>query len=148
MCDPPGERVASYTCRQRRASGVCPAPASARVDAVDALVLPELDARAESVDLEAALNEFFDAQVAYAAADRELEDFLAASLITPAWTRGLYGREVARRREALREATAAYRQELDAQDAMASPNQDALASTPLGPLRPKPKPSIDELPLE
>jgi hypothetical protein len=25
---------------------------------------------------------------------------------------------------------------------------DALASTPLGPLRPKPKPSIDELPLE
>ena len=30
----------------------------------------------------------------------------------------------------------------------ANAEADALASTPLGPLRPKPKPSIDELPLE
>lgn len=30
----------------------------------------------------------------------------------------------------------------------ANAEADALASTPLGPLRPKPKPSIDELPLD
>jgi hypothetical protein len=40
---------------------------------VDALVLPELEARADSVDLEAALIELHDAQAAFAKADRELD---------------------------------------------------------------------------
>jgi site-specific DNA recombinase len=121
----PNARVASYTCRKRRASGVCPAPATARVDAVDALVLPELEARAETVDLEAALVELHDAQVAFAEADRELEQFLAASLITELGPE-LYGREVARRREAVREAAVVYRRALDAQDAMASANANGM----------------------
>ena len=45
----------------------------------DALVLPELEARADSVDLEAALIELYDAQAAFAKADRELDRSDAAS---------------------------------------------------------------------
>jgi site-specific DNA recombinase len=123
---PRGARYASYTCRKRRTSGVCPAPATAQIDKVDALVLPDLEARADSVDLEAALIELYDAQIAFAKADRELEEFLAASLITELGPE-LYGREAVRRREAVREAGAVYSQALDAQDAMASANANGMA---------------------
>jgi hypothetical protein len=121
---PPGERVASYTCRKKRASGVCSAPATARIDAVDALVLPELETRSNTVDLEAALVELYDAQVAFGAADRELEEFLAGARISDLGA-DVYNREVARRRETLRQA-AAYREALDAQDAMASTDADDM----------------------
>jgi site-specific DNA recombinase len=116
---PRGERVASYTCKKHRAAGECPAPASARVDAVDALVLPELERRAPQVDLEGALVDLYDAQVAYAAAERELEEFLAASLISDLGPE-LYAREVSRRRESLRSTLEEYRAQLDAQDRLAS----------------------------
>jgi hypothetical protein len=122
---PPGERVASYTCRKKRASGVCSAPATARIDAVDALVLPELETRSNTVDLEAALVELYDAQVAFGAADRELEEFLAGARISDLGA-DVYNREVARRRETLRQAATAYREALDAQDAMASTDADDM----------------------
>jgi hypothetical protein len=58
------------------------------------------------VDLEAALEEFFEAQVAVSAADRELKAFLEGAKVADLGP-DLYASEVTRRREALREATEA-----------------------------------------
>ena len=107
----------SYSCRGRKVSGDCPARASATVDKVDGFVWPLLKERAGSVDLEAALEEFFEAQVAVSAADRELKAFLEGAKVADLGP-DLYASEVTRRREALREATEAYRQALDSQEAL------------------------------
>jgi hypothetical protein len=69
------------------------------------------------VDLEAALEEFYDAQVAMTAADRELKAFLEGARVADLGP-DLYAAEVTRRRESLREATEAYRQALDSQEAL------------------------------
>jgi DNA invertase Pin-like site-specific DNA recombinase len=111
--------IASYSCRGRRASGACPARASAAVHTVDAYVLPLLRERAGTIDLEAALGELFDAQTAWAAADQELRAFLEGASIV-ALGPGLYAAEVTRRREALRNTTDAYSDALDAQDRLAA----------------------------
>jgi DNA invertase Pin-like site-specific DNA recombinase len=126
---PPGARIANYTCRRRRASGVCPAPASAQVARVDALVEPEIDkrARAGALDLERMLVELFDAQTAYAAASRELEQFLEAGLVSELGPE-LYAREVSRRREAVNAAADAYRDALDAEDAISELDQSGIAA--------------------
>jgi hypothetical protein len=104
---PPGARVASYTCRRVRASGVCPAPASAVVAKVDALVMPGLDDRATPADTEAARAEVEEASAALDAVEAELDAFLAAGLVTALGDR--YAREVARRREAVESAAEAHR---------------------------------------
>jgi DNA invertase Pin-like site-specific DNA recombinase len=122
---PPGARVASYTCRKRRASGTCPAPASAVVFKVDPLVEQELDERVSRDTLEDALNELYDAQMAYSSAVRELDDFLAGALVTELGS-DLYAREVARRRERVRATGDRYRAALDAQDAMTLSDGSAL----------------------
>jgi site-specific DNA recombinase len=122
---PPAARVASYTCRRVRASGVCPAPASGTVDKVDAVVGPGLAARVGSVDLEAAPVELHDAQAAFAAASRELDEFLAAGLISELGPE-LYRREVARRREAVTTTASAYADALDAQDRLAAADDGSL----------------------
>jgi len=122
---PQGARVASYTCRRVRASGDCPAPASGTVEKVDALVEPGLAARAGSVDLEAALIELHDAQVAHAATSRELDEFLAAGLISELGP-DLYKREVARRREAVTTTASAYAAALASQDRMAAADDGSL----------------------
>jgi hypothetical protein len=95
------------TQRRRRASGVCPAPASAQLARVDALVEPEIEerARAGALDLERMLVELYDAHTTYAAASRELEQFLEAGLVSELGP-DLYAREVARRREAVNAAAA------------------------------------------
>jgi site-specific DNA recombinase len=108
---------ASYSCRGRRVGNVCTARASASVRKVDAFVWPLLRERAGTVDLEAAMEEFYEAQVAMSAADRELKAFLEGARIADLGP-DLYASEVSRRREALREATEAYRQALDAQEAL------------------------------
>ena len=87
------------------------------MDKVDGFVWPLLKERAGSVDLEAALEEFFEAQVAVSAADRELKAFLEGAKVADLGP-DLYASEVTRRREALREATEAYRQALDSQEAL------------------------------
>jgi hypothetical protein len=89
------------------------------VPKLDEYVLPLLQERAGSVDLEAALEEFFDAQVAWAAASKELQAFLEGAPISVLGPE-LYAQEVTRRRDALRSASEAYRAALDAQDALNS----------------------------
>lgn len=110
---PAGARFASYTCRKARASGVCPAPASAAVAKVDALVLPELDRRATPADVEGARARAETTAQALDAVEAELDAFLAAALVGELG-RDRYAREVARRREAVEGATAAHREALDA----------------------------------
>jgi DNA invertase Pin-like site-specific DNA recombinase len=112
-----GKRRASYSCRGRRVGNTCTRRAAASVAKVDAYVWPQLQERAGSVDLEAALEEFYDAQVAMTAADRELKAFLEGASIV-AMGPDLYAAEVTRRRESLRDATEAYRQALDSQEAL------------------------------
>ncbi len=109
--------AASYSCRGRSAGNVCTSRASAAVARVDDYVWPLLQERAGSVDLEAALGELFEAQVAWAAADKELQAFLAGASIV-ALGADLYAAEVSRRRESLRAATEAYRQALASQEAL------------------------------
>jgi hypothetical protein len=125
---PPDARIANYTCR-RRASGVCPAPASAQVARVDALVEPEIEerARAGALDLERMLVELYDAHAAYAAASRELEQFLEAGLVSELEPE-LYAREVSRRRDAVNGAADAYRAALDAEDAIAQLDHSGITA--------------------
>lgn len=106
---PQGARVASYSCRGRRVAGKCPAPASATVDKVDALILPRLEAykaghRTTFADYLAAVDE---SARAFEAANAELDAFLEAGLVSELG-RERYTREVARRREALEEARAIW----------------------------------------
>jgi site-specific DNA recombinase len=108
---------ASYSCRGRRVGNVCTARASGLVTRVDDYVWPLLRERAGSVDLEAALVEFYDAQVAMSAADQELHAFLEGAKIADLGP-DLYAAEVSRRREALRAATEDYRQALQSQEAL------------------------------
>jgi site-specific DNA recombinase len=108
---------ASYSCRGRRKDGICTARASAAVRKVDAYVWPLLQERVGAVDLEAALEELFDAQMALTEADRELHAFLEGASIAVLGPE-LYATEVTRRREALREATLAHQRALDSQDAL------------------------------
>ena len=124
---PPGKRIANYTCRRRRASGVCPAPASAQVARLDALVEPEIEkrARAGALDLEHMLDDLYQAQTAYAAASRELDHFLAGALVSQLGPE-LYAREVTRRREAVNAAADAYRDALDAEDAVSALDQSGI----------------------
>jgi DNA invertase Pin-like site-specific DNA recombinase len=109
--------VLSYSCRGRRASNVCTARAAAGVAKLDNYVWPLLRERAGTVDLEAALGEWYESQVSWTAADRELRDFLAGASISNLGP-DLYAQEVTRRREALRDATEAYRVALDSQEAL------------------------------
>jgi DNA invertase Pin-like site-specific DNA recombinase len=114
LSGPPDARVPSYTCRKLRASGVCPSPAAARVDLVDALVIPGLDKRAKpAADVAAARAEAETTADALTAAEKELDAFLAGALVGELG-RELYAREVARRREAVETATEAHRTALDA----------------------------------
>ena len=124
---PPDARIANYTCRRRRASGVCPAPASAQVARVDALVEPEIEkrARAGALDFERMLVELYEAQTTYAAASRELEQFLEAGLVSELGS-DLYAREVSRRRDAVNAAADAYRDALDAEDAISELDQSSI----------------------
>jgi DNA invertase Pin-like site-specific DNA recombinase len=124
---PPDARVASYTCRRKRASGVCPEPASATVAKVDAVVMPTLDSRASHVDLEAMLVELHDAQAAWDAASRELSAFLEAALISELGA-DVYAAEVARRREVVQTTAEGYRAALDAQERLAGAG-DAIGET-------------------
>jgi site-specific DNA recombinase len=101
-----GARVASYTCRRVRASGVCPAPASAVVSKVDALVLPGLEDRDTGRrDFGVYMEAVEESAAAFEAAVAELDAFLEAGLVTELGA-DVYRREVARRREAV-EATRA-----------------------------------------
>jgi hypothetical protein len=95
---------------------------------VDALVVPEIEKRAQAgqVDMERMLVDLYEAQVAFAAASSELDAFLEAGLVSELGPE-LYAREVARRREVVESAAAAYRAELDAQDRMAAADQSAMA---------------------
>jgi hypothetical protein len=63
------------------------------------------------------LTILYEAQVAMTAADRELKAFLEGARIAGLGP-DLYAAEVTRRRESLREATEAYRQALDSQEAL------------------------------
>jgi hypothetical protein len=113
---PRGARVASYTCRRVRASGVCPAPASATVDKVDALVLPGIEQRDTGRrDFGVYMEAVEQSAAAYEAAVAELDAFLEAGLVTELGP-DVYRREVARRREAV-EATRATWEADEAQGA-------------------------------
>lgn len=105
---PPGARVASYTCRRVRASGECPAPASATVAKVDALVLPGIEEQAAAdkgfAPYMEAVNE---SGPAFDLAVQELDDFLEGASVT-ALGPEIYNREVARRRQAVEAARDAY----------------------------------------
>ena len=90
---------------------------------MDDYVWPQLRERAGNVDLEAALEEFYEAGVAVTAADQELKAFLEGARIADLGP-DRYAAEVTRRRESLREATEAYRKALDAQEALI--DSDAL----------------------
>jgi hypothetical protein len=126
---PPDARIANYTCRRRRASGVCPAPASAQVARVDALVEPEIEnrARAGALDQERMLVELYETQTAFAAASRELEQFLEAGLVSELGPE-LYAREVSRRRDAVNGAADVYRAALDAEDAIAQLDHSGITA--------------------
>jgi site-specific DNA recombinase len=110
----PGKRKALYTCRKPDA---CPAPASAGVDLVDGLVLPQIEGvQADGAALlDALLVELHDAQVAQARAERELQAFLAGASITDLGPE-LYAQEVTRRRAALNDAIQTHTAALDAQE--------------------------------
>jgi DNA invertase Pin-like site-specific DNA recombinase len=114
----PGNRKAFYTCRKPDA---CPAPASAHVDKVDALVIPHITERQAdgAALLDGLLVELHDAQVAQTRAERELQDFLAGASITDLGPE-LYAQEVTRRRATLNEAIQAHTAVLDAQEALIS----------------------------
>ena len=104
----PDTRVANYTCRRKKASRVCPAPAAALVEKVDALVLPELDRRADSeADQETVRAEVEATSTTLDAAEAELDAFLEAALVGELG-RDRYAREVARRRVAVEVATEAH----------------------------------------
>jgi DNA invertase Pin-like site-specific DNA recombinase len=101
---PPGARVASYTCRRVRASGVCPAPASATVAKVDAAVLPGIDERpSPHTGFDQYLATVDESAGAFEEAVQELDTFLEAGLVSELGP-DLYRREVARRRQAVEEA--------------------------------------------
>jgi site-specific DNA recombinase len=105
---PRGARVASYTCRRVRASGVCPAPASAVVAKVDALVVPGLEERDTGRhDFGVYMEAVEKSAAAYEAAVAELDAFLEAGLVTELGP-DVYRREVARRREAVEATRAAW----------------------------------------
>ncbi|MFL5896973.1 MAG: recombinase family protein, partial [Solirubrobacterales bacterium] len=109
---------ASYSCRGRRVGKHCTARASASIARVDEYIWPMLQERAGEVDLEAALVEFYESQVAMSEADRELRAFLEGAKITDLGP-DLYAAEVSRRRESLRVATEGFRQALDSQNSLA-----------------------------
>ena len=105
---PPGERFASYACRKRRASGVCPAPASATVDKVDAVVRPGIEERSTARTDFGVYMEATDASsVAFERAVAELDAFLEGASIADLGAE-LYNREVARRRESVTAARATW----------------------------------------
>jgi hypothetical protein len=110
--------LASYYCRGRRAEK-CQARASMAVKKLDDYVWPLIQERLGKVDLEAALHELFDAQVAWSAADEELQAFLEGARMADLGPE-LYASEVTRRREALQVASQQYREALDAQDRLTS----------------------------
>lgn len=93
-------RKLSYVCRRSRAT-VCPAPAGAYVDQVDALVAEGIAARTPARQVVQFRAEDLDADLVHARA--ELEGFLAGASIT-ALGAEMYNREVARRREAVQAA--------------------------------------------
>jgi hypothetical protein len=105
---PQGARVASYTCRRVRASGVCAAPASGTVAKVDAVVIPGIEARSKEEpsfwDGMGAANEL---GIAHDVAAQELDAFLAGASID-ALGPELYNREVARRRADVQEKWSAF----------------------------------------
>jgi site-specific DNA recombinase len=105
---PPDARVASYTCRKRRSGSVCTSPASARVDAVDALVLPQLDSRTpQGVGLWDAMGEADALGALHQEATEELDAFLGGALVRELGAE-LYAREVARRRDVVTERWATF----------------------------------------
>lgn len=105
---PRGARVASYTCRRVRASGVCSAPASATVAKVDALVMPGIEERDTGRrDFGVFMEAVDKSAYAFEAAVAELDAFLEAGLVSELGP-DVYRREVARRREAVETARAAW----------------------------------------
>lgn len=99
---PPGARVASYTCRKRRASGTCPAPASAIVAKVDGIVRPRLDAQeaAGRATFDDYMEAVSDSARAFESATEEFNAFLEGASIA-ALGADAYNRQVARLREAV-----------------------------------------------
>ncbi len=105
---PQGARVASYTCRRVRASGVCPAPASATVSKVDTSVLPGIEKRAAaSPRFEDYMATVEESSRAFELASQELDAFLEGASIE-ALGADLYNREVARRRDDVATKRAAW----------------------------------------
>jgi DNA invertase Pin-like site-specific DNA recombinase len=100
---PPGARIASYSCRKYKASGTCEQPASGNVAKIDALVKPELTKREKKLRKGASFTAMVKKGEVYAAAQAELETFLAGASIT-ALGADLYNAEVARRRDVLQKA--------------------------------------------
>lgn len=96
---PPDARVASYTCRKRRSGSVCPAPAGARVDAVDAIVWPGVEERtAQALSFWGAMGAADELGARHQEAVDELDAFLETALVGVLGSE-LYAREVTRRRE-------------------------------------------------
>lgn len=104
---PPDARVASYTCRKRRSGSVCPSPAGARVDAVDALVWPGIEERTPEREDWRVMAEAQELGAHHQEAVEELDAFLeGASLV--ALGSDVYNREIARRREEVATRWAAF----------------------------------------
>jgi DNA invertase Pin-like site-specific DNA recombinase len=123
---PQGARVASYTCRRVRASGTCPAPASATVARVDELVIPGLDERDTGrQDFGLYMEAVAASSAEYEAAVAELDAFLEAGLLTELGP-DLYRREVARRREAVETTRAAWTADHAQGQALVRPNATGL----------------------
>ena len=105
---PSGARVASYTCTRRTRHGVCPAPATARIDAVDGYLWPEIERRTpERQDFAVYFETVGELDTSYERAHQELEDFLEGASIT-ALGPDRYNREIARRRGTVEETRAAW----------------------------------------
>jgi hypothetical protein len=105
---PQGARVASYTCRRRRASGDCPAPAAGNVNKIDALLAEGIASRSTGrTDFGVYMEAVEASSREFELAMQELEGFLEAGLVTELG-RDLYAREVGRRRQAVEEKRAIW----------------------------------------
>lgn len=104
---PPEARVVSYVCRKRRSGFVCPEPAGARVDAVDALVWPGVAERTPERTDWSVMVDAEELGARHQEAVDELDAFLETALVG-ALGPELYAREVSRRREEIAARWAAF----------------------------------------
>jgi DNA invertase Pin-like site-specific DNA recombinase len=99
-------RKAAYGCQNKR-KAECPAPASVSVHLLDAYVLPGiLERMGAAFDVQAYVNNRERARLAIIAAEDEMDAFLAHASAAALGER--YTTEAERRREAIREAVAAW----------------------------------------